>query len=72
MVDEYDRLKDDLAPFWALSGKELQRCILQVSLMCSSDFSHRLPIERSENCLLLIWLDSETAALPLRTFIVSQ
>ncbi|KAF8240096.1 hypothetical protein L208DRAFT_1420477 [Tricholoma matsutake] len=30
MVDEYDGLMDDLAPFWALSGEELRRRALQV------------------------------------------
>jgi hypothetical protein len=65
MVDEYDGLMDDLAPFGALSEKELRRRALQVSLARCSGFSHRLPVERSENCLLLIWFDSETETLPL-------
>lgn len=32
MVDEYDSLMDDLAPFWELSGQEIRRRALQVSL----------------------------------------
>jgi hypothetical protein len=31
MVDEYDGLVDDLAPFWAISGEELRRRAIQVS-----------------------------------------
>lgn len=30
MVDEYDGLVEDLAPFWTLSGQELRRRALQV------------------------------------------
>jgi hypothetical protein len=32
MVDEYDGLMEDLAPFWELSGEELRRRALQVVL----------------------------------------
>jgi hypothetical protein len=31
MVDEYDGLVEDLAPFWEISGEELRRRALQVS-----------------------------------------
>lgn len=31
LVDEYDGLVDDLAPFWEISGQELRRRAMQVS-----------------------------------------
>jgi hypothetical protein len=31
LVDEYDGLMDDLAPFWEISGQELRRRAMQVS-----------------------------------------
>jgi hypothetical protein len=32
LVDEYDGLMEDLAPFWSLSGEEFRRRALQVSM----------------------------------------
>jgi hypothetical protein len=32
MIDEYDGLVEDLAPFWEISGEELRRRAVQVSL----------------------------------------
>lgn len=41
MVDEYDGLVEDLAPFWRLSGEELRRRALQVrSIHILLDITH--------------------------------
>jgi hypothetical protein len=32
IIDEYDGMADDLAPFWHLPGEEIRRRVLQVSL----------------------------------------
>jgi hypothetical protein len=36
MVDEYDGLIEDFAPFWTISGEELRRRAAQVSCHCYS------------------------------------
>jgi hypothetical protein len=41
MVDEYNGLMEDLAPFWTLSGQELRRRALQVIFIWFCDLSHR-------------------------------
>jgi len=33
IIDEYDGMVDDLAPFWILSGEEIRRRVLQVRPM---------------------------------------
>jgi hypothetical protein len=40
MIDEYDQLVDDLRPFWLLSGAEIRRRSLAVSLLPSVDLVH--------------------------------
>ena len=36
LVDEFDAVVEDLAPFWTLSGEELRRRAFQVGLICSA------------------------------------
>ena len=36
LVDEFDAVVEDLAPFWTLSGEELRRRAFQVGLSCSA------------------------------------
>jgi hypothetical protein len=34
VIDDYDQLVSDLAPFWQFSGAELRRRTVQVSFVC--------------------------------------
>jgi hypothetical protein len=53
MVDEYDGLVDDLAPFWEISGEELRRRAMQVSSHFTREaFGIVNVYYRSEFCLL--------------------
>lgn len=59
LVDEYDGLVEDLAPFWDLSGQEFRRRADQV---CKSDFSSTLLLKSHRlRCYLpLTWSEYET------------